>query len=197
MRAGKCPFRFTPTAVGTARIRLTFIGDRPGKHSVIDRTYADIKPYIVHLTPDYQVVRTGLATLGGTRYYRNLTVRVLLTADRPVPYRTSLTVSLYYTTGYYETTSSKAVITPMNTTAGILIMPGKQSGHTDLETYQGCCVTRSSGTVRVYAPGILHQGKERFHVLRSGLRRTHEYLQADGHPRRRTPVEYIVEKPAG
>lgn len=191
----KCPFRFTPTAVGTARIRLTFIGD-DGQTSVIDRTYADIKPYIVHLTPDYQVVRTGLATLGGTRYYRNLTVRVLLTADRPVPYRTSLTVSLYYTTGYYETTSSKAVITPMNTTAGILIMPGKQSGHTDLETYQGCCVTRSSGTVRVYAPGYYIKEK-------SGSTFSDPVYDARMNTYKLTvtpqdnSVECIVEKPAG
>lgn len=148
----ECPFRFTPTSIENVRFRLTFTGAN-GQKSIVDKTYSGIKPYVVHITPDYQVVRTGLATLSGVKYYRNLTVRVLASADRPVPYNASLSVSLFYTVGYYETTSSSAEITSMNTSASIRIVSGEQDGHTDLETYQGCCMTRSSGTIRVYAPG--------------------------------------------
>ena len=84
----------------------------------------------------------------------------------------------------------------MNTTAGILIMPGKQSGHTDLETYQGCCVTRSSGTVRVYAPGYYIKEK-------SGSTFSDPVYDARMNTYKLTvtpqdnSVECIVEKPAG
>lgn len=143
----ECPFRFTPTDIGTARIRLTFTGAN-GQTSVVEKEIDRIIPYQVFLTPDFAEIRPAGTIVSSDGYsgiyYKNFTLRLLVSANRELVKPVTLGITLQYRLGRYETSPVPTVSTRTET-GDVTIEIGSRTGSADLTTYPASCIGYNAG----------------------------------------------------